>query len=199
MGQGQMLHKACHGGGLRAVLAHELQPGRRVVKEVPHQHGGPLRRTGALHRTGHAPLQVQRGAYLGLVLPGQNIRAADGGNGGQGLSPEAQGPDLPQVRRRAQLGGGVAEEGGGQLLGGDAAAVVRHADQPHAASLDLHHHRSGTSVDGVFHQLLDHAGGALHHLAGGNQIRHMGFELLNVRHRLLPNLMVPRPQPLTAA
>ena len=29
-------------------------------------------------------------------------------------------------------------------------------------------------VNGVLHQLLDHAGGALHHFAGGDQIRHMG-------------------------
>ena len=89
----------------------------------------------------------------------------------------------------------MAEEGGGQFLGGDAAAVVRHPDQAHAAPLDLHHHRRGAGVDGVFHQLLDHAGRALHHLAGGDQIRHMGVELLNMRHLASPF----REEPVTSA
>ena len=186
VGQGQMLHEPCHGGGLGAVLAHELQPGRGVVEEVPHQHGGALRRAHALHLAGHTPFQVQRGPDLGLVLPGKDVRAADGGDGGQGLAPEAQGADLPQVRRGAQLGGGMAQESGGQLPGSDTAAVVRDPDEAHAAPLDLHHHCRGAGVNGVFHQFLDHAGRALHHLAGGDQVRHMGFELLNVRHAASP-------------
>ena len=44
--------------------------------------------------------------------------------------------------------------------------------------LDLHRHGGGPGVNGVFHQLLHDAGRALHHLAGGDQIRHMGVELM---------------------
>ena len=44
--------------------------------------------------------------------------------GGMGLTPEAQGADAPQVLRRAQLRGGVAQKGRGQFHRRDAAAVV---------------------------------------------------------------------------
>ena len=80
----------------------------------------------------------------------------------------------------------MAQESGGQLPGSDTAAVVRDPDEAHAAPLDLHHHCRGAGVNGVFHQFLDHAGRALHHLAGGDQVRHMRFELLNVRHAASP-------------
>ena len=77
----------------------------------------------------------------------------------------------------------MAEEGSGELLGGDAAAVVGDPDEGHAAALQLHHHGGRAGVDGVFHELFDHAGGPLHHLAGGDEVRHVGGELLDVGHR----------------
>ena len=175
MGQGQMLHEPRHGGGLGAVLPHEFQPGRGVVEQVPDHDGGALRRAGVLHLAGDAPLQVQGSAAGGALLPGQDVHPADGGDSRQGLAPEAQGADPAQVLRRAQLAGGVAEKGRGQLSGGDAAAVVRHPDDAHAAPLYLHHHGGGSGVDGVLHQFLHHAGRPLHHLAGGDQVGHMGL------------------------
>ena len=182
MGQGQMLHQAVHRRGLRAVLAHEFQPGRGVVEQVPDRDGGALRRPGGLHLTRYAPFQVEGGSLRRAGLAGQDVHPADGRDGGQSLAPEPQGADLPQIRLRPQLGGGVAQEGGGQLGRGDAAAVVRHPDQAHAAPADLHHHGGGAGVDGVLHQLLHHAGGPFHHFTGGDQVRHMGIQLLNVRH-----------------
>lgn len=76
----------------------------------------------------------------------------------------------------------MAEKGSWQFLRCDAAAVICHPDQPHTAVADFHRHGGGTGVDGVFHQLLDHAGGALHHFAGGDQVGHMGVQLFNVGH-----------------
>ena len=175
MGQGQMLHESRHGGGLGAVLLHEFQPGGGVVKQVPDDDGGPLRCAGLLHGAGHAPLQVQRGAGSGPLLPGQNIGAADGGDGRQSLTPEAQGADPAQVLGGAQLAGGVAEERGGQLLRGDAAAVVRHPDEAHAAPLELHRHGGAMGVDGIFHQFLHHAGRPFDDLTGGDEVRHVGI------------------------
>ena len=105
--------------------------------------------------------------------PGQHVHPADGGNSRQSLTTEAKGPDFSQILRRAELTGGVAQKGSGQLLRRDAAAVVCHPDQAHAAPLDLHHDGGGSGVDGVFHQLLYNGGGALHHLAGGDQVGHM--------------------------
>ena len=173
MTQRQMLHQSRHGGGLGTVLLHEFQPGRGVVKEVRHPDGGALR--GALLPDGlHVPALTMNGGTYGILRPsGQHVYPADGGNSRQSFTPEAKGPDLGQILRRAELTGGVAQKGGGQLLRRNAAAVVCHPDQAHAAPLDLHHNGGGSGVDGVFHQLLHNRGGALHHLAGGDQVGHM--------------------------
>ena len=182
MGQGQVLHQPADRRRLGAVLFHEFQPGRGVVEEVPDQDGGALRGPGLLHLPGDAALQAQGRPGPVLPPPGADLHPADGGNRRQGLSPEAQGADLSQVLRPPELTGGVAEEGGGQLRRGDAAAVVRHPDEAHAPPADFHHHGGAVGVHGVFHQLLHHAGGALHHLPGGNEVRHVGGQLLDFRH-----------------
>ena len=188
MGQGQVLHEAVYRRRFGAVLLHEFQPGGGVVKEVPDQNGGALRRSGGLHRAGDAPLQGQGGPHGVLPPPGEDFHPADGGDGGQGLAPEAQGADGGQIPGLTELAGGVAEEGGGQLLRRDAAAVVGDTDEGHAAVLDLHHQGGRARVNGVLHQLLDHAGGPLHHLAGGDQVRHVGGQLLNMGHNALLSL-----------
>ena len=110
MGQGQMLHEAVHRRSLRTVLAHKLQPGGGVVKQVPDRDGGALRRTGGLHCAGHTALQMEGGSLRRAGLAGEDVHPADGGDGGQGLAPEPQSTDLPQVLLRPQLGGGVAQE-----------------------------------------------------------------------------------------
>ena len=185
MGQRQMLHQAQGRRGLGGVLAHELEPGRGVVKEVTDQDGGALRGTHGADLLRHAALQVQRGAGVCPGGAGEDVQPGHGGDGRQSLAPEAQGADAPQVLTLAELGGGVAQKGGGQLLGGDAAAVVGDPDEAHAAPLELHHHGGAVGVNGVFHQLLDHAGRPLHHLSGGDQVGHVGIQLLNMGHMLL--------------
>ena len=89
--------------------------------------------------------------------------------------PEAQGADGLQIVLGAQFAGGVAEKGGLRLGGGDAAAVVGNPDEAHAAVLDLHGQGVRPGVDSVLHELLDHRRGPLHHLAGGDQIGHVGI------------------------
>ena len=186
--QGQLAQHGRHSGGLGAVGFHEFQPGRGVVEELAHHHGGALRAPRLLHGARRAPFQGQGGPH-GVPLPaGEHLQAADGGDGGQGLPSEAQGADGGQIPGLTELAGGVAEEGGRQLLRRDAAAVVGDTDEGHAAVLDLHHQGGRARVDGVLHQLLDHAGGPLHHLAGGDQVRHVGGQLLNMGHSALLSL-----------
>ena len=107
-------------------------------------------------------------------FPGEDVHPGHGGNGGQGLAPEAQGADGGQVLRPAELAGGVAQKGRGKLARGDAAAVIGDAQIGEAPVLHLHGNGGGAGVQGVFQQLLGHAGRALHHLAGGNEVGNMG-------------------------
>ena len=183
VGQGLVLH---HGGGSRglgAVLFHEFHAGGRVVEQIADGDDGALGAAALLQGAGDAGLQAQPRAHCRAPAAGGDLHPGHGGNGGQGFAAEAQGADGGQILRRAQLGGGVAQEGGGQLLGGDAAAVIADADQAHAAAPQFHGHGGGPGVDGVFQQFLDHAGGPFHHLAGGDHIRQVGRKLLNQRHR----------------
>ena len=78
----------------------------------------------------------------------------------------------------------MAQEGHARVLGRHAAAVVGDADIGRAAPADLHGHVFGPGVEGVLHQLLDHGGRALHHLARGDQIRHMRGEYVNDWHKI---------------
>ncbi len=57
-----------------------------------------------------------------------------------------------------------------ELVGGDAAAVVRDADEGLAAVGDGDLDPGRASVDGVLDQLLDGRGRALDHLAGGDAV-----------------------------
>ena len=182
MGQCQMLHQSCHGSSLRAVLFHKLQPRGGVVKQVADGDGSALGSAFLLHHAGYAALQMECRAAAGGLLAGQNIHPADSGNGSQCLTAKTQRADLAQIGGRAHLAGGMAQKGLRQLRRRDAAAVIRHADKAHATPANLHHHGGGSGVDGVFHQFLHHAGRPLHHLAGGDQVGHMGRKLFNMGH-----------------
>ena len=181
--EGQMLHHARHGGALGAVLLHELHAGGGVVKEVTDADGGALRAAGRLRPAGDAALQMEGRAHIRAHGAGEDIHTGHGGDGRQRLAPEAQRADGRQVGGGAQLAGGMAQEGGGQLLRRDPAAVIGDADIGEAAVLDLRRHGRSAGVDGVFQQFFHHAGRTLHHLAGGDEIRHMGRQTLNLRHK----------------
>ena len=181
MGQRLALDGPRHLGGLDGIPLHKFQPGRGVVEEVPDHDGGAVGAAGGPFVQDPSRLQMEADA-LGLGGLGQQIDLGHRRDGGQGLAPEAQGADGGQILLGAELAGGVAEKGGLHIGGVDAAAVVRDPEIGHAAVLNLHGDLLGPGVQGVFHQLLGRRGGPLHHLAGGNQIRHMAVQLQNFRH-----------------
>ena len=94
---------------------------------------------------------------------------ADRADRRQRLAAEAERVDLHQVVA-VELGGGVALDREFQVAAAHAAAVVGDANKPPAAAVgrDLDLGRAG--VERVLDQLLDHAGGALDHLAGGDAV-----------------------------
>ena len=64
----------------------------------------------------------------------------------------------------------MAGDGQFQLIGRDALAVILDADKALAAVLKADVDMLRPGVQTVFHQFLDHAGGAFHHFAGGDLI-----------------------------
>ena len=182
MAQRQVGHNAGHGAALGAVLSHKLHAGGRVVKQIAHADGGALGTAGVAHLTGHAAVQMQHGAALAAPLAGENIHMGYGADGRQRLAAKAQRADGVQVVGGAQLAGGVAQKRRRELLRRNAAAVIADAKIGQTAALKFRHNGACAGVNGVFQQFLCHAGRAFHHLAGGDQVRHMGAELLDLRH-----------------
>ena len=172
---GQRLH--LHGGGYPAALHgvgfHEFHPGGGVEKEVADDDGRPFGTADLGFLQNFSRFQLQRRAGHAARRLGQKVDTADGGDGGQCLAPEAHGADGGKVLCAAEFGGGVAEKGRPGVLGGHAAAVVRDPEEGHAAVPNLHGDFGRARVHRVFQKLLDHGRGALHHLAGGDQIGNM--------------------------
>ena len=173
VGQRLQLHGPRHPGTLHRIGLHELHTGRGVVKQVPDDDGGAVGTARLAFLRYGSGLQMEADAGQGVRGLGQQINTADGGNSRQSLSPEAHGTDGVQVLGTAQLGSGVAQECRAGILGGHAAAVVRHPQKGHAAVPDLDGHLCSPGVHGVFQQLLGHRGRPLHHLTGSDQIGDM--------------------------
>ena len=89
--------------------------------------------------------------------------------GGQRLAAEPQRADMQEILV-VKLGGGVAIHRQRQIGASHAAAVVGDADPPPAAAIGEDVDPAGAGVDGVLHQLLDHARRSLDHLAGGDAV-----------------------------
>ena len=167
---------------LGAVAAQELQPGGGIVKEVAHLHGGALGAAQLRHAVDLPGSELHTHSLRRPLPPGGETQAADAGDGGQRLAPEAHRADGLQSPLVPELAGGVAQAADPRVLRGHAAAVVGDADTLPSPAADVHHHALRPGVKGVLHQLLDGAGGLVHHLARGDEIGHMGGEKLNFRH-----------------
>ena len=166
--------KARNGGRLGAVLLHELQPRGRVVKKVAHDDARALGTARGLDGERLAAVEMQRRAARGARLTRENIQVRNGRDGGERFAAEAERADGGQIGGGAELARRVAQKGGGQLVGRDAAAVVRDAQIGQPAVLQLDGDVPRARVDGVFQKLLDNARGTLDDLAGGNEIGDMG-------------------------
>ena len=182
MAQSQFFHHIHHIGGFGGGFFQKLQPGRKVVKQVPDHHCGAL---WTAHRLGVHPspaLNGGPGAQFFLQGFGEQLHLGHRGNGCQGFSPESQSGDLLQILPLLKLTGGVAQKGGGDILPGNAHAVIGNSKVADAPFFQLHGNGGGFGVNGVFQQFLHHRGRALHHLPGGNQLRHLGREQMNFGH-----------------
>ena len=172
------------GRGLAPVRLQKLQPGGGIVKQPPHDHGGALRAAPGPHVLNIPGGEGDPGSLPVPPAAGDQFDFRHGGDGRQGLAPEAHGADGLQSPLVTELGGGVPQKGHPGVLRRHAAAVIGDADAGGASILDGHGDVFGSGIQGVFHQLLDDGSRALHHLAGGDHVSHMGGEYIDNRHGL---------------
>src|SRR5258707_7866411 len=69
--------------------------------------------------------------------------------------------------------------GEGKLFARDAAAVVRHANEPQATFAHLDPDRACAGIQRVLQELAHHRGGALHHFAGRDAVHDLGGQPQN--------------------
>ena len=186
MGQGDAVDDAGHTVAFGDVLFQELHAGRRVVEEVPDDDGGALGAAGVAEEDFFRALDLVDGADLVIGRAGQDIDPGDGGNGGQSLAAEPEGPDAVEVFLGQDLAGGMAHERVADIVPQDAGAVVGHPHVGDASVSDLHRQRSGTRVDGVLHQLFDDGRRTFDDFAGGNEVRDVFRQDIDLRHGAPP-------------
>ena len=182
VGKRRVQHHIRHKGALAGVLFQKFHAGGGVVEQVVDGDGGAHRAGARLHALGLAAGNAVKAGVLVRLGAGQHLHLGHAGNGGQRLAPKAQRVDAGQVVGGGDLAGGVADKGFVDVLGLDAGAVVHNLQLLDAAAADGQRDLGGAGVDGVFQQLLRHRGGALDHLAGGDQLGGMLVQYANFSH-----------------
>ena len=110
-----------------------------------------------------------RGAFFVHVARG-DLEARHRRDRRQRFAAEPERGDGAEIVGAGDLAGGVARQRERQLGGGNSAAVVAHAREPHAARFDLDFDALRAGVEAVLDQLLDDGCGALDDLAGRDLI-----------------------------
>ena len=157
-------------GGFGLRTFQELAACRDVFKEVPDDEGRAVRCADLGEILLDAAFDLVVHGHEGTWGLRDQLDAGDTGDGGEGLTAEAEGLDAEKVAGIADLRGGMTDEGVAHVLLCDAATVIRHADHGDAAVADLDRHRGAAGIDGVLEELLHDAERPLDYLARRNLI-----------------------------
>ncbi len=109
-------------------------------------------------------------------VAGRDAELRDGADRGQRLAAKPQRAN-PQQVLVVEFRGGMAIDRQREIGKGHAVAIIGDADPPPAATIGKNVDPAGAGIDGVFHQFLDHARGALDHFAGGDAVDDLFGEL----------------------
>ena len=172
-GQGVALHNRGDVTGFGALFTQKFLARRGVEENLldsdacadrhPRRaRGDDLPALGANLRTG-----------LAACMAAGEGQMADRGDAVERFAAKAKGGDAVEVVGCVQFAGGVAVQSQGEFVGGDAVAVVNHAQQTLAALANLHANLPRAGVQAVFDQFFGDVGRALYYLARGNFARHI--------------------------
>lgn len=149
--------------------------------------------TGPATGTGGIATPVDHLDPPGLIGPGDpalDRESRDRGDGRERLATEAHGRHRLEIGGGFDLAGRVGFDRERKFIDGNARTIVGDPDQVPTAARDLDLDPRRTRVERVLHEFLDHAGGALDHLAGGDLVHDGGWKSAN-RH---PSIVGMRPR-----
>ena len=110
VGQRRVQDGLSHKRALAGVLFQKLHAGGRVVKQVTDRDGRADGARAGLHPTLLAAFDAVAAGVLVRFGTGQHFHFSHAGDGRQGLTAESQGMDMPQVIRRGNFAGGMADK-----------------------------------------------------------------------------------------
>ena len=182
IGKRNLVHNLRHGVRFGNVFFQEFLPCRGVIEKVAHNNGCALR-TAGFHRL--ADFAVGCFAvitYLRALRPREHLRVGNRRYGSQSLSAKAECANSLQIAFLADFAGGVAQKCFGNILFFNSAAVIRHADKRISAVFYLNGYIIRSCINSVFHKLLHHGAGSVHHFSCGYKLRNMFIKYIYSWH-----------------
>ena len=161
-------HPLDHGADVASFggrLAQVLFAGGDIVKEVLHVDDGAHWQPGAALPRDLAPFCVKLGAEFFVFVAAAQGEMAHRGDGVERFAAKAKGEDVFQILHLAHFARGVTFQRQRNLVAGDAAAIVHHAQQTLPTVLDLYADLGGAGVNAIFDQFFGGIGRPFHHFA----------------------------------
>jgi len=140
---------------LGAFGLEKLEPRRNIEKEVLNRDDCPLGCPDAVKPDLTPSLDTDACPGLLILVAGDHHNMTHRRNRGERLPAEAQCLNAAQVFYRGDFARGVPVKSQLYFAGGDASAIICHANQPLAAGFDANHDICCTCVERVLHQFLD--------------------------------------------
>ena len=164
----EALHRLAYAGGFGGGGADELQAGGNGGEERLDLDGRARGGAGFAPADDLAALQLDGDCGFRVRRSRRHADGRGGGDAGERLASKAERADPRKVVFRLEFAGRVTLKGEFDLLRGDSAAVVGHADGGEPAVPRLDGDGARARVERVLDEFLDDRGGALNHLAGGD-------------------------------
>ncbi len=167
--QGSLGHRAQDVPVLGLGGPQELAPGWNVGEQMLDPDRGTADPGDGFLAFHHPPFDDQPETGL-LPRRGLQDQTAHGCDTGQGLAPEAETGQRFQVGFGLDLARGMTPDRQPCPFGVHSVAVIGHLDTIPPSRGQPHLDPTGPGIQRVFHQFLDHRGGALDHLAGSDLV-----------------------------
>ena len=157
-------------GKFDRVGLEKVSPGRDVEKQILYRQGRADGRRERLRFFIFRAFDADAHPQLVFRPARGQFDLGNGGDRGQGFTPEAFGMQMKEILGRGDFRGGMPQETVAGIGRTHSAAVVRNLDQLSASLTDRDNNVCSRGIDRVFHELLYYRSGALHHFSRSNLV-----------------------------
>ena len=196
--QRQRTQQFVHVTELGTLGTQEAPPRRQRMEQLAHLDRAALRMLRRLRRTDLPAIGLHARRMRGALRARSQLQARNRRDRGQCLAAESHAAHMQQIVERGDLAGRMLRQRQQQFIGGDAAAVVTHANQPCAAAFELDFDALRAGIETVLDQFLDHRSRPLDHLAGCDLVDEHGRQTANRHGGFRKNASIAGGNPVAA-